>query len=207
MDYEDEEKARTRTLIRKAIARLKPDRDKGLSRLITGLFWIFLAITIAFVIYTIFVPTPTEWGIVTGEIKRINGNYTMVTNATSFPNDFSGGNILKAVLRHLSLFPEYINSRFLITTISFAFLTMFIHSMGKTIEDKFKNGKGMPLSVYVEWALASLISGILFSASSIEVHNLTLSSGSIVVIVVFALVSYLVLYRLWEKLEAAERKR
>jgi hypothetical protein len=181
-------------------------RDKGLLLLIDGLFWIFLAITIAYIIYIVIIPTPTEWGIVTGELQRTStGFYVARLNASSFPNDFTLDNFIKAVVRHWSFMDAHINSTFMITTISFAFLTMFIRNIGRTMRQLFNKGETVPISTYIEWAIGSLISGILFFSSNINAYNLTQASISIGVIVVFAVTSYFILYELRKKLKTDEK--
>lgn len=176
--------------------------DKSLLKLFSGLFLVFLFVTVAFVIYVVVAPTPTEWGIVTGELQRSDsGSYAAVQNATSFPNNFSLENLTKAIFRHWAVFPEHINGKFLIAAINFAFITMFIRNIKKTIGEKLEKGEPIGIYVYVDWAIGSLISGILFYSSGIDIANLTTASLSIAIIVVFALVSYYVLYRLRNELE------
>jgi hypothetical protein len=179
-------------------------KDNWLLHLIDGLFFLFLLVTVVFVLYTLFVPTPTEWGIATGEVqKNSTGNYVAVPNATSFPNNFNLTNLAKAEFRHLAVIVDHITGAFLISTINFAFLTMFIRNSYGDIKkaiDKERNGK-VEMYVYVEWAMGSLISGILFFSSNVAGQSLVYAILYIGVIVAFAVVSTCILYRLREKLK------
>jgi uncharacterized membrane protein len=90
---------------------------------------------------------------------------------------------------------------------------MFIRNIGKTVEhqlepDKDTEGtvKMVKMYVYVEWAMGSLVSGILFFSSNIDVLDLTGALLHIAVIIVFALVSYYVLYELRNKLKKDEER-
>ena len=180
-------------------------------RLINGLFILFLIVTVVFVLYTLFVPTPTEWGIATGELQRNTNStgpsYVAVPNATSFPSNFNLENLTKAEFRHLAVIPEYITGSFLINTINFAFLTMFIRNIYGDIEDAIDNERNgrVKMHVYVEWAMGALISGILFFSSSVAAQTIITAILYLVVIVVFAIVSTYILYGLRENLKKEDK--
>jgi dolichol kinase len=194
----------------KAYLKGKITKEKSLNGLLTFLFALFLVFTVVYIFYTIVVPTPTEWGIATGELQRSStGNYVAIPNATSFPNNLGWENFWKAEERHLALFPDHITGSFLIDTINFAFLTMFIRNIGRDIHDAMlddeKNRK-VQMSDYVGWSMGALISGILFFSSSIAAKSISDAILYMAVIVVFALVSYFILYRLREKMIDEEEK-
>ena len=158
----------------------------------------------AFVLYTLFLPTASEWGIATGELqKNSTGNYVAVPNATSFPNNLILTNLAKAEERHFALILDHITGSFLISVINFAFLTMFVRNIGLNIEESIEsNGKGIvKMHVYVEWAMGSLISGILYFSSLIAGSTSTYTILYMSVIVVFAVISTYVLYGLRKNLK------
>ncbi len=167
-------------------------QDAWLQSLISKLFYLFFFATIFYILYTIFIPTAAQWEAVTNQMH-------------GFPNNFNPTNFEKGVFRHLALWPESINVSFLINTINFTFLTIFIRHIQKSYKElNLPNGK-IRLSVYVEWAMVALISGILYFSASINISDILYTLPNIVIITVFALVLYFVLHRFRIKLEDNER--
>jgi hypothetical protein len=167
--------------------------DRSLSWLISELlFWIFFGVTICYIVYIVFVPNAVEWNIVTG-------------THGGFPSNFSWSNIGNGILRHLALFGDHVNGQFLLNVINLAFLTMFIRNIGKDVKKGIEQSEGkVPMSVYVEWAMGSLVSGIIFFSSTLNITETTQSELTIAVIVAFALVSNYALYNLRDKLKKEE---
>ncbi len=168
-------------------------QDVWLSKLISLLFWIFFIAAIAYIVFTIIVPRPSEWEAVT---KQIGG----------FPENFTLKYFGEAIIRHLAFWSNYLSIPFLINTINFTFLTIFIRHIEKNYKNlDYCNGK-IRLSVYVEWAMVALISGILYFSALVTSSDFLDTISRVTAIVVFALILYFVLFKFRNDLKEKEDK-
>jgi hypothetical protein len=135
-------------------------------------------------VFTVFLPSPSEWAAVTGKTGQ-------------FPSDFTWTYFGDAVARHLAFWNNYISPLFLINIIDFTFLTVFIWH----IEKDYRELKNHTLSVYIEWAMLGLISGIIYFSGIITTG---FTWGRVSAIVVFALILYPVLYYFRKELKQNE---
>jgi hypothetical protein len=166
-------------------------RETLLGRLISLLFWIFFVATIAYIVLAIIVPSPSDWEAVT---KQIGG----------FPQNLTWTVFGEALLRHLALWANIISTTFLINTLNFTFLTIFVHHISKNYKNlDYCNGK-IRMSVYVEWSMVILISGILYISALVTGSDIINIVTRLSTIVVFALILYFILYKLRNKLKIDE---
>lgn len=160
--------------------------QKWLLRLITGFFWLFLITTALYIVWYIFVPTPAEW-----------------PGSGTFPLNFTWENFWPAFIRHLAFFNEHFQAVRLIDVINSAFLTMFIYNIRIDIKTGVEGTKKKVESyVYVEWAMGSLVSGIIFSSARIATEAVPKASVYLAAIFLFAFISNYFLYQLRHKLKA-----
>jgi len=178
-------------------------KDTWIIRLIDGVFWLFLIATVLNVIYWIFIPTPTEW-------------------PGQFPYDINWEEFWAPFLRHWSLLIDHFPITRFVDVINGVFLTMFVYKIGVDFKEGIKNeggngNKKIATSIYVEWAIGALLSGIIFASSrvittiaySIRGQESLLSAKSvfyIAIIFTFSFVTYYFLYRLRKKLRIEEGK-
>ena len=168
-----------------------PSEQKWFLRFVRGLFYLFLIATVLNIFFLLFVPTPQEW-------------------PGSFPDgvtweDLRNLSIFEPFLKHLVLFNQHFAFANFIDIINGAFLTMFVYKIGIDLRTGIEKNEGkVQMSVYVEWAMGSLISGIIFASA--RFIPATVSAGVLYVgaIVAFAFVLRYVLYNLRKKMKDEE---
>jgi len=165
-------------------------KEVWLGRLLSFIFWIFLAVTIITVVFGIFLPNADEW-------------------PGTFPYDDSWSDngdwgFFAPFLRHLSLLPENFPISKFIDSINGVFLTIFVYKIGLKIKDVLKDGstEKLELSTYIEWALGAVVSGIIFASSkALSIFSSTNDRVVYVgVIFTFSFVAYFFLFPLRRKL-------
>jgi hypothetical protein len=148
--------------------------------LLTSLFLAFLILAFLTLIYYLLIPTPSEWP---GEGE--------------FPDNFSFEVLLRALIHHVALFPQYFTSLVRIELINYAFLTMFAYKIKRDVVEAFELTDGkISIQTYVEWAIGGLLSGIIFSAARLNEPSITPIFMILYLIVIGALtVTAYVLYK------------
>lgn len=152
------------------------------------LFYVFFMATVVTVFFYIFIPTPEEW-------------------PGSFPTDSPAiwkWSFWQPFIRHLSLFIENMSGPRLIGIVNLAFLTIFIYKIGIDIDEGIKEHGKPRISVYVDWAIGSLVSGIIFASARIDPGNPQSAAIYLALVFMFSFVAYFILYRLRQKLIDAE---